>query len=45
MTLKAQQTKCTECGYQAITWGLIHCSKCDGKLEILASEIKKGEIK
>ena len=38
---KAQITECTECGYQALTWGMKECSKCEGKLEILASEIKE----
>lgn len=41
MNPKIQITRCTECGYKAMTWGLKKCSKCEGKLEILASEIRK----
>lgn len=39
------KTKCTNCGYEAITWHkdlkhLNNCRKCNGKLEILALEVK-----
>ena len=33
-----QITKCEDCGYRALTHGQEKCSKCDGKLEIIASE-------
>ncbi|KKN18628.1 hypothetical protein LCGC14_0953830 [marine sediment metagenome] len=42
---KAQITECTKCGYKALTWGSDKCLQCEGKLEVLASELKKEEIK
>jgi hypothetical protein len=38
----ARITTCRDCGYHAITWDMLNCSKCGGKLEILATtEIKE----
>ena len=36
-----QETICEICKYRAITYGQEQCSKCGGKLEIIASELKK----
>ena len=35
-----QITKCFDCGYQSLNINQEKCSKCEGKLEILASENK-----
>ena len=38
-------TKCLDCGYQSMTHGSLKCSKCDGKLEIIASTNKEELVK
>lgn len=44
INMNPQITRCMECGYEALTWGLDECSKCEGKLEILAKyEITKSK--
>ena len=35
-----QLTKCYDCGYRSYNQGLKECSKCRGKLEIIAQERK-----
>ena len=40
-----QKTRCEDCKYQAITYGKEECSKCGGKLEVIASENKKEVLK
>ena len=37
---KAQITRCEDCKYESFNYGRTECSKCGGKLEILAIEIK-----
>jgi len=39
--MTARITICRNCEYQAITYNMSLCSKCGGRLEILASENKK----
>lgn len=34
-------TKCRDCNYESVSWDREECSKCGGRLEILASELKK----
>lgn len=36
-----RETRCYDCKYQSHTYGSLECSKCGGKLEILASTDKK----
>jgi len=36
-----RMTECLDCGYKAITWDRIICSKCEGILEVIASTDKK----
>jgi len=44
--MKPQITRCTKCDYEALNWGLEKCSKCEGKLEVLAEyKIFKESLK
>ncbi len=40
-----RMTTCSECGYGAITWGFLKCTKCGGKLKVFAQEKKMTEHK
>jgi hypothetical protein len=39
--MTARITKCLDCGYRSYNINRTNCSKCNGKLEILASTNKK----
>lgn len=38
-------TICEDCKYKSFTWNKVNCSKCGGRLEIIASTNKEEIVK